>query len=320
MRETLDAPKLYGDNSYVREIQEQLDDSKLRVMGFHNELSDDSLDGLYVSAEFPEHTLGIQVESIDEEKSLQVGANDSHHGVRFAQLSFRDPYANPLQVLVAVKSYDDAVNSAKHEVDMQIAVRERGLQSLEPFGIIKNGDRSYVLTLFNDTIISLDNQIWSAREGEGYENIRGNLQFMGETLASWHASGLFHGDCQPKNFTRTDRGESVVVDLEEGSTLIHDEESHIDALSLDMSNESLALRDLRVLWKTLNRPIGLDAENIFLGQDASPQEMYECFTSNFLFTYLQTLREQLPVNISSRVDIELLQQHFDELIKRDLGI
>jgi hypothetical protein len=239
------------------------------VVGFHEAVLDGP-DGVYMCSALGEEALSITFNSITEKKELGLGATDSHHQVGFGEIEFRGT-SGERTVQVAVKRYDDELQSAVGEMDALLEVQRRGFDAIGPVAIVKEGTESYLVTLFRPDVASLDNFNWAVRPGEeGFDELVENLKFMATTTALMHARGIFHGDAQPKNFLRSDTGNPVLVDLEFGHTITSSYEELGDAFNgLGDVADSAALIDFKKLWMTLNRQIGNHPNNIFLGDEAS---------------------------------------------------
>jgi hypothetical protein len=296
-------------------------ESGLTIMGNQFDAVDGP-DGIYLSSELPDKAYNIEVKSVKERGELGQGANDSHHQVTFGEVQYQKENGDNRSIPVAIKNYDDAAESAVLEFQTLIAIGRLGFETLQPLALAKEGNTTYLITRFRPDILSLDNENWTTRPGEeGYSDLAENLQFIGKTMATMHGRGVFRGDEQPKNYVRSDVGNPVVLDLEAGSIIYDNKEDFIQAFNGHGDiEESKAYTDIKTLWRTLNRPIGLREENIFLGADASSEEIYDTFLNHFVIPYARQLEIEIPHEILSQLELEKLLSTIDDTVRTNLRL
>lgn len=292
------------------------------VMGYHPDVRRGS-EGIYMCDVLPETALGLEFQYIHQVEQLGMGASDTHHEVRFATVKYSKPTGEDVEVLVGVKHFDDALENAIGECNALLEVQKRGFDALAPVAIVKESETSaYLITLFRPDVRSLDNAEWAIRPGErGFQTVTENLRFIADSLGSLHASGIFHGDAQPKNFLRSDTGRQVVADLEIGCKIAGSTYEHVDAYNdIQESKTGSAVHDLKLFWATLNRGIGLRQKNIFLGEEATPEELYTVFREHFVIPYLYKLEELTDPTVYSQLDLEGVMLRLDTIVRKDIGL
>lgn len=337
MATTMEAPVEVSHQAVQSEdIQNlnQLIANEYRIVGMRGD-AQHGPDGIYMNPALGEEALEIEFKSVheftsvEEIRELGLGATDSHHQVSFGVVEYTDETGSADSAQVAIKRFEDekdygrATEAAIAEFDALVTVQERGFDALTPVAIIKDGKDSYLITLFRKDIISLDNDNWAVRPGEtGFNTVTENLEFIANSIGTMHAKGVFHGDAQPKNFARSDLGNQVLFDLEKGYTISETYDAHAEAFN-GLYNEvdsSAAYLDLRYLWMTLNRAIGGHRENIFLGHDATPEELYDTFLEHLIRPYVETLSNEATPALLEKLSVESVISALDEYVRNDLGL
>lgn len=285
--------------------------------------------GVYLS---PERTTGDEIPKILHMDFLpgefELGAADSHHGVRFGFVQVERADGSVDTVHVAVKPLDSASQTAVHEQNAHLEVANRGFQTFEPLAIIKHDDTDFLVTRYREDILTRNNIAWtiSPSDSDKYESeIVPTLNFMAESLADLHAAGIFHGDAQAKNFAVSDEGGQVVIDLEDAVFVETGEElievfNWLDAPGEDVqygqkNDENKAFLDLTHCWYALIHPTPDNQTNLFLEGEPTEVCMRE-FEARFLEPYFNRLRSQLGEETYNLLDTANLRQAVYYYIER----
>lgn len=317
MLETLNETK----HTPIENLQHMIEGGGV-VMGYHSQALDGP-EGIYMSDVLPETALELQFTRIEPVEQLAMGASDTHHEVRFARVAYTKVSGEEVEALVGVKHFDDALENALSECDSLLATQKLGFDAIAPVAIVKESEQSsYLITLFRPDVISLDNAEWAVRPGKrGFNVLTENLRFIARSMGAMHAKGVFHGDAQPKNFLRSDTGQQVIVDLESGCKIATTTDEHITAYNTFEGGEvGSALDDLNKLWLTLNRKIGLRDENIFLGQEATPEELYTVFREHFIIPYVYRMDESTDPAVLQNLKIDEVVLQLEATVRQNLGL
>lgn len=263
-------------------------------------------DGIYLSPSLAEEIgESIKVTKLEPLPGLSLGASDSYHQVGFGRVGLK--IGDKIEEIdVAVKPYVEEWVGALHEHDSLVAASERGVDSLAPLGVVKDGDTAYLITAFRPDIMSMDNVDWTIGMNDSdYETeVIPNLNFMARYLALTHASGIFSGDAQPKNCAKNDIDLPVIFDLEGNSICAMSEEEQVVMFNgAGDPSKGLAHEDLSHLWYALTHPIGLNSENIFLGEEPG-EVLVEQFEQHILTPYLRELEVMTPPKTFAQFNIE----------------
>lgn len=278
-----------------------------QTVGFLGRQDVHAQDGVYISPWETNVDMSIELPHITDIRllpGLRLGAADSQHNVVFGKVALS--VAGTTDILnVAVKPFVsgfdpniDAIDMAVHEHDCLIRARQRGIDTFRPLAVVVNEGSGYLVTQRRDDIETMDNADWTINPDEpGYESVvLPNLRFMVEALATQHASGMFHGDGQPKNIARTDTGGLVVPDLENASFAENPESHHRMLYGTNDVTDSKAYDDVRKTWYALTHPLGTASQNIFLAD--IPFEKYVSeYEKHYLAPYLNALVEKLPSSL-----------------------
>jgi hypothetical protein len=310
-----------GNHNPVENLQRMIVDGA-EVMGYHNDVIDGPL-GVYMVDVLPESALETQFTAIEPLETLSMGASDTHHQVRFGVVSYTNSGGEEKEAVVGIKHFDDALENAVSECDSLLKVQARGFDALSPLALVKESDTSsYLITFFRPDAISLDNADWTSRPGEkGHNTVKTNLNFIAESMASLHAKGVFHGDAQPKNFVRNDTGQQIVVDLELGCRITDNPAEHVAAFNdIEEGRMGTACHDMKTMWRTLNRKIGLREENIFLGNEATSEELYTVFKEEFVTPYLLKLESDTDPSVFAQFDVSKVLGSLEAKVRSQLGM
>jgi hypothetical protein len=310
-----------GNHNPVENLQHMIVGGA-EVIGYHHDVIDGPA-GVYMVDVLPESVLDVQFTAIEPLESLSMGASDTHHQVRFGVVSYTDGEGEEKETVIGIKHFDDALDNAISECDSLLKVQARGFDALSPLALVKESETSsYLITLFRPDAISLDDADWTPRPGEkGHDTVKSNLNFIAESMASLHARGVFHGDAQPKNFVRSDTGKQIVVDLEAGCRITDSPKEHIAAFNdIEEGRMGTAYHDLKLMWTTLNRSIGLRQENIFLGNEATPAELHMVFKEEFITPYLLKLERDTYPSVFAQFDVSTVVGHIEAVVRSQLGL
>lgn len=294
------------------ERMEHFIESKPPTQGVYAQESlSDAPDGVYVSpalATAQEKGLPHLTE-VELMPGAQLGAGDSHHSVIFAHVAVNQGDQTHM-VATAIKGFESKSGAAEHEHDCLVTVAERGFNTYTPVALARDGDTTYLITRWQEEVSSLDNENWtiSPRDKERYqESVVPSLHFMANTMAQLHAKGIFHGDAQPKNFARTDVGETVVFDFE-NTTIAQDEAENIALVSGGWDvRDSKAGEDVWHCWYALTHPMDAKSKNILMTEESYETYMQE-FEENFLNPYMEALQDHATDTLRAAIDIQALKQ------------
>lgn len=286
-----------------------------KVVGWYDGVAVDS-DGIYLSraaGDYGEEEKPIKhnpmINSLEFMPGVQLGSGDSHHNVLFAEVVFADSAGASIKCDVALKSFSAESHAAEKEHNALVEASRRGLTTFEPLAIARHGDETFLITEVMPNVETLDGIDWTVQPSDrGYEShVVPELRFIVEQMALMHSRGIFHGDMQPKNVGRNDEGHHVLLDLEDASVSMSEEE-HVLYLTggWDVA-ESKALADLKHCWYVLTHPTQ-DNQNNILYKGLDFETCMAEFQNNFVGPYLKELRRLLPLNISNQFDSQAFLQ------------
>ncbi len=313
---------------------QQLLDAELAIVGTHETIMSGG-DGIYLTNVLEAENRDIRINTLHEatieeinkispKTSLELETADSRHIVSFAEVGYTTTHGQEESIMVAVKYYDDEIESAGIECQSLLDSHARGFDTLAPIAIVRDDNDAYLITLLRPDIRSLDNANWAVLPGEpGFDALKDNLSFVARSLASLHAKGIFHGDAQVKNFARNDEGRYVVIDLERGCEIMHDDATHVERYNSSHDvHSSLAYRDLFGVWSRLNSPIPIGGRegNIFLSDSASSHQIYDVFAKHFLDEYLKNIEANLSPELSKNINCRSVTDTLRARMQTDLSL
>lgn len=143
------------------------------------------------------------------------GGHRSRHGVFFADIEMD----GGTRVPVAVKPFDldDHVGACARDYFSNCAIREFGFESLQPAGIVSMPDRSYALTVLDESLSTLDSINWKVfyPDTTKHPGMRQLNSQIARQLAFMHSTGrIKHGDFAHRNIATTAEGNLFFIDWE----------------------------------------------------------------------------------------------------------
>lgn len=152
-----------------------------------------------------------------------VESQRSAHQVGFGYFMYRPRgIRQPLSQPVALKPFARAEN-ALNEVKGYQMLADLGIETFEPVGIFPaaNGEGFISVTKRREDLISLDRDRWIVGRritDEASQEIAARntetVQEVSKLLAKIHLNGVYHDDCQLKNFVKTPTGQIGMIDAE----------------------------------------------------------------------------------------------------------
>ena len=217
----------YLGSRYLRERTGDFTDSRLV-----SKLGSLSLTHL---ALLPQEISKISLEESDEDGSrqfdihlteiqqLRAGRENSMHEVQFGQLHISSETTHPLTELVAVKYLNKGKAAVEMHAGRELNKRFGRTVSLQGVGFIRrpSSDEVGYLSLYNHSIVTLDNVLWNPEAGETLREEA--MGFAGLWLASLHNHNVAHGDAQAKNIAYDSTQMPRYVDLESASSFQPDD-------------------------------------------------------------------------------------------------
>ncbi|GEM_PF-3815349 len=164
-----------------------------------------------------------QVRQTVLERGEVIESQRSAHQVGFGYFmcqprGTRQPVAQP----IALKPFARAEN-ALNEVQGYQTLAQLGIQTFEPVGVFPalKGEGFISVTKRRDDLTSLDRDRWvpgrritdEATAEIAMRNVA-TVQEASKLLAKIHVNGVYHDDCQMKNFVKTPKGEIGMIDAE----------------------------------------------------------------------------------------------------------
>ena len=257
---------------------------------FHSSVEGYSLetDGVWInSGSWPALSAEASVSFFHDHKdALRVGADNSAHGVVFANINLFSPHDETVQYqgIVAIKPYFKKREKAESELNAHKRLAELELPTLNPLAIGNFGSVTFMLTEY-EHIMTFDNISWHEHTGGSRSDfIEERIRKALGMLAVLHDHGFAHGDYQIKN---------VAVDQK-------DEPRFIDLENLTEATASSSARqfegDLRSLWRSLRLN--------HLLPDATKRVVHYFLQAVFLDGYLQhrSSSESAEATISEFID------------------
>ncbi len=285
---------------------------------YQGEPLDRSPDGIYISPATAHDGEELpRITGIDLLPGAQLGAADSHHEVCFADVALTEA-DEPTQKItrIAIKAFTSDSGQAEYEHDCLALVQKKGFDTFRPLALAKNGDTTYLITLWRGEVESLDNINWTIAPDDAarYEKeVLPTLTFIAENMADLHAKGIFHGDAAAKNFAKSDAGKPIVTDLETAMIAQDEDEQLLLITGGENFRDSRALADVAHFWYELTHPTKLEDTNIFL-EGADFEKYLEVFDRDVLTPYVKRLEAQLTPELLLYVDIgELRSAIFDKV-------
>jgi hypothetical protein len=283
----------------------------------------DAPDGMYFSSdvttesEVPKMT-GMQFLPVE----ARLGAADSHHGVTFGFIALERAGQERKIVKVAIKTFSANTSAAEREFNNLVEAKKRGFDTYDPLALVKDGDYILLVSGYKDEIHTLDNKDWTispAAAEEYRREVVPTLHFIADSMAREHAQGLFHGDSLAKNFATNDKGELVVIDLED-TVFAMDADDHVRLINGDCGNieDSKAYTDVVHFWYGLIHPLEVSSPNVFLEGESRETCMRE-FEDNLLEPYLRALKRHLEESnpgLYERIDTNKLREAAYDYILR----
>ncbi len=204
-------------------------------------------------------------------------AETSAHKVFFALLTSGDE-----GMRVAVKAFKQEPIKAIADWTNTMLARKSGLDTFLPLGLLISDGVGYTITERQDDIDPLDNVDWTRvlMQPNESKNMLDDLKMIGPALARLHHGGIFHGDPQMKNAMLTQRGSMHWIDWE-SSTLISRSAKPTEELKAMLHHKTV--RDLRVLFRSLARPVSLQGVGLLHRQ--TPLAQWQHFDELILAPY-----------------------------------
>lgn len=154
------------------------------------------------------------------EPYISRGGKRSNHGVFFGNLQFE----NGQEQAVAVKPHfgepDRSLESSLRDFGNNAAISQIGFYTLQPAGLVVDYNRSYSMTVLDESLTTLDSIDWS----RFYPNINENVGMMqiwsqaARRLAALHSEGsLMHGDLAARNIAVNADNQVFFIDWEYAS-------------------------------------------------------------------------------------------------------
>lgn len=271
---------------------------------------------LYVEPRYGKYDEQSAVEFVPR---IARSGKNSAHGVFFGDIHFSEVDS----LAVAVKPHTDEyrVESALYDHLNSRAITELGFYSLQPVGIVTDGDRSaYSLTLLEETLTTLDSIDWSDfyPNTDNHPGMKLIWSQIARQVALLHSKGsLSHGDLAGRN---------IAITAENYAFLIDWERAHI-SLTTPRDAEvryEFSHPDLAMLLETFCRPPNDEFRaglGIFYGKDG---DWWQGFCELFLdeyFTTRQALADELsdkPAKLEIMSELEVLDCELQKDMERAL--
>ncbi len=215
------------------------------------------------------------------QRARGFNARRSAHQVFFGDISYLDPSTQEMATQpVAVKRFEKGHQKAFHEYVQLKSLSEKGFAVFMPAGILITDSAEYLVTLYEDTVSTLDNENWAYMQSSEPERyfMEDRLEDMADALAELHIKGrTFHGDAKTRNIVRTIDRATHFIDFESAETVP-------DTNNWLASFKNKAGADITSLYKSLEENRGLFT--VSKGKSPNGQQRHEVFRDLFMNHYL----------------------------------
>jgi hypothetical protein len=217
----------------------------------------------------------------DLQRARGFNAQRSAHQVFFGDISYLDPSDGQLATQpVAVKRFDKGHHKALHEYVHLKALGAQGFTVFSPAGILITEHAEYLVTQYEDTVSTMDNENWAYMlSGESERNLmEDRMEDMASALAELHVKArTFHCDAKTRNIVRTIDGKTNFIDFESAETMP-------DTPSWLAAFKNKAGADIMSLYKSLEENRGLFA--VKKGKGVNGEERHAIFRELFMNHYV----------------------------------
>lgn len=223
---------------------------------------------------------------------------------------------------VAVKPFryeDNFLGKCLKDYFNNAAVRDLGIDTLRPVGLILDHNRAYSLTQLDETLTTLDSVDWQNFYDDREENpgMVETWQRIGRLMAVFHSMGsMMHGDLAPRNIADTAEGNLLFIDWE----LAH--------ISLKAPRDAevsygFSYTDLSTLFNAMCRPTDADFQagiGLLYGKDVDWWEAFKELVFDEYYEYRLSLARNGKHHTSKEAEVRSELEQLAISLKQDAGI